>query len=178
MQWLFPEPLPFHSLAKMFLRIFGRSSMRHSSNDHRFCYNFRVYTYTRARSKCQHLLEPGHFTVAATTRTNAATKSWISLKPKFVVFACICWYFLLLWSISSHIHLSKLSPFVVFNHPKSTRTFTVCFDSSQMTTDFHIQETLDLSFKRNEQTIILSHVVLFPEVWSLKEKSTDCRFDR
>eukprot|EP00434_Breviolum_minutum_P002951 symbB.v1.2.002591.t1/scaffold135.1/size305288/11 len=32
-----------------------------------------------------------------------------------------------------------------------------------MTTDFHIQETLDLSFKRNEQTIILSHVVLFPE---------------
>lgn len=85
MQWLFPEPLPFHSLAKTFLRIFGRSSMGHSSNDHRFCYNFRVYTYTRARSKCQHLLEPGHFNVAATTRTNAATKSWISLKRKFAV---------------------------------------------------------------------------------------------
>ncbi len=32
-----------------------------------------------------------------------------------------------------------------------------------------VQETLDLSFKRNEQTIILSHVVLSPEVWSLKE---------
>ena len=177
MQWLFPEPLPFHWLAKTFLRIFGRSSMRHSSNDHRFCYNFRVYTYTRARSKCQHLLEPGHFTVAATTRTNCCDEKLDLSEAKVCRF---CVHLLILYVALIHLILSHTLVKVVT---------LCCFQSSKIDPDLHCLLRLLPDTDKHPgdfgpflQKEWADHYFepCGSFSWSLKPQriSTDCRFDR